>query len=95
MQEMSWGWVARIWWGVVWRWLLASTVVTVLLAFLAAIATKTTGNPLWLHPPGIGGALVILWTGLLGLALAMTLRARHGGFRLALVSTEDQAKVFD
>lgn len=94
-EKISWGWAVRIWWGVVWRWVLADAVITVTLAFLAVIVSRITGDPWWRNPPQIATVLVILWTVLLGWALAVTLRARHGGYRIALIRAEDQADAFD
>jgi hypothetical protein len=89
MQELSWSWVARIIWGVFWRWIIACLVIifAVAVIFMAMSRTGQVGL--------LGQITFALWILALVPAIAATLRARHGRFRLMLVSAEGSATAFD
>ena len=97
MQEemISWGWVLRIWFGIVWRWAAAIVLFTFALALICNLAGRATGQVGLVNLPVVKDTGITIWFLLLVWALGATLRARHGRYRVALVSTEANLTAFD
>ena len=93
-QTISWSWVARIWWNVVWRWIIVDLVVTIPIFAYLIWARRTSNVPPWEGQRFFDDLFAVtIWIVLLGWAIGSALRARYGGYRLALISTDGQASV--
>ena len=93
-QQITWGWAFRIIWGAIWRWIVASAVAISGQALIVVLIARM-GGPNWRHDPVMPGIVIILWLLALVWALGAALRARHGGYRLILVSGTDRLDVFN
>ena len=93
-QEMTWGWTMRIWLGVLWRWLAASTGAAVALAGIAVIGGRISGHAGLEHDPIFPKMLIAIWLLLFVWDFRAALRSKHGRFRIALVSA-DGISAFD
>jgi hypothetical protein len=95
MQEISWGWVLRIWVGILWRWILAIFVITFAVLLTCTVVGKAIGQPRLDQLPAVKYSAMASWFLLLVWALGSVLRARHGRYRIALISAEDTVTAFD
>jgi hypothetical protein len=93
-QKITWGWALLIVWGVVWRWLAGCVATTVVIILLVAGAQAMGVTHRQLSPV-IGFLVIGLWLLMLVWAIAAALRARHGGYRLVLVSGAHSVDAFD
>jgi hypothetical protein len=93
-QQITWGWALRILWGVLWRWLAVATGAIFGLATIAVTARRM-GGPDLRHNPVMPQIVIVLWVLASVWAFVAALRARHGEYRLVLVSTEDGVQAFD
>jgi hypothetical protein len=93
-QKITWGWALRIIWGVVWRWFAGCVAALAGIALVAAggQAMGVTHRQL---VPVLSFLMVGLWLLALFWAIATALRARHGGYRLILVSGAHTVEAFD
>jgi hypothetical protein len=94
-QELNWGWVMRIAWGVFWRWIAACMVAIFAVAGVVVAFSRGTGQSSQIHHPMATLGTVILWLAAFVWAFGASLRARHGKFRLVLVSAQDRLTAFD
>jgi hypothetical protein len=70
-------------------------VVTFAIAIVCAIIGSATGQTGLVRLPAVRNTGVTLWFLVLVWALGSALRARHGRYRIALVSADDLLKAFD
>lgn len=93
-QQITWGWALRILLGAVWRWLLACLAVTIGVVAIE-MTIKSMGGPDLAEHPAQGETIAILWLLALFWAFCAALRAKHGGYRLMLVSGQGSLEAFD
>lgn len=93
-QQVTWGWALRILFAAVWRWLLACLAITIgVVAIEMAIASS--GGPNLAEHPAQGETIAILWLLALFWAFCAAVRAKHGRYRLMLVSGQANLEAFD